>query len=652
MLILGAAGAILFLHAHATSGMRPLSGSLRSGWWEWSDQRHYLVAAKALARLDLSPASYWYEPAYSLLAAPFVGITPADPFLIPDLLSYLASIWLFGALGARLLEAGPWDRPLSAALFLAATNVSPLASAIWVVPWTTTPVAPLVFAGLLAVLRFARRPTPANAFLTVLSASAIGAFRPADLVIVSAPAGLLMLWTLVRQRPDRRLVVRLVGAGAAGAVLPVSAALLLHVAIWGWRPGIYLSQSATTGFAWGLVPLRWVLIIVGPKPLLPTGSGLARVFPWVVPGVAGMAACLVAPGRSRRAMHLVVIAAAALECAFLLAYRDLHPTGLWRYNNYHYFKWLLPVFALYALLLLQALSDRHRRIPAFAAAVAAMVGLFCWRPEPKPARLEAEVTGPHRLVLQSGARRLSDAYLVGATGPWLDIVMSGYRATGPDRVYHSDSDFKSYAVPGGFLFIPLRSLPAGLAITFPETVDLDASVTPIGVRQHVAFRLPCWWGPCQAAARLPGRPLRLGRTLRMNGEASAYLAGGWADEGQDGRWTLGPDADLLARIVDAPPGQDLVMTVDGHAYVPDARQPSRIDVIANGHPVARWTLGPLPDGDLSAVIPAADIGAGQGLRLDFHVEDPRSPSDHGGGSDHRRLGLFVRSLRLQPVTTH
>lgn len=644
--------AVLFLRAHANYPILPAHGSLDSGWWNWTDQGRYLTAAQALARLDATAADQWYEPAYASLAAPFVHVTPADPFLLPDLAAYLLSCWLFGTLGKRLFGLSPWAHPLAATIFVLATMWLPLESAIWVVPWTTTPVTPLVLGGLVGALAFAERPRPGVCFATALCACGVGAFRPADIVVVAMPASVLMLWTLVRRRVGARRVTAIIAAGFAGALLPITAALALHVAIWGWEPSLYEVQSKNVGFAWLLIPLRWVLIVVGPRPLLTEGAGLAKVFPWIMPGVAGMTACIAAPGRPGRAPHLFVIAAAAMQCALLLAYRDLHPTGLWRYNNYHYFKWLLPTFALYSALLLQALADRARRLTAVIAAAAVTIGLFCWRPELKPdaaAAMGAEIRPPHGLTLRAGTRSLRNGLLVGADGPPLDLLLGIYLGTGAGRVYWVNDYFKAYPRPGGFLFIALRPLPAGLTITFPASVTLDAGLQPIGVRQEIAFGLPCWHGPCRGHDLLPGPALALGHPLAMGDEAAGYLVGEWSTDAEPGgRWTQGRNAGLLARVTDIPPGQALVVRVRGHGYVPSSSKiPARIAVAANGHEVASWAPGPGPDRDLVARIPPVDMGPNGLLRLDFRIENPRSPASQGEGADRRRLGLFVQSLTIE-----
>ena len=486
--------AVLFWHAHAQYGVLPVSGALDSGWWNWADQRRYLVAAQALSRLDFSPGEQWYEPGYALLAAPFVWITPADPFLVPNLAACLTSCWLFGRLGHRLSGGVRAAGPIGSAIFVAAALGSPLSSSIWIVPWSTTPVAPLALGGLLGALSFAERPRPAACLTAALCACGVGAFRPAEIGVIAGPASLLIVWTLARSGLARSRIVAIVGAGLAGFILPALTALGLHLAFWGWHLSAYLEQSRATGFEWSLIPLRFVSIFDGPQPLLAEGAGLARAFPWIMPGVAGMAACVSAPGR---AAHLLIVGAAFAECALLLAYRDLHPTGLWRYSNYHYFKWLIPLFALYAGLLVQALVTRPGRARVLIAGAASML-LFCWRPglDATGRTVRAEVNGRHELTLLSATTGVSDALLVAASGERDAIEQSDYYGVAADRQYASFQDFKAYARPGGFLLVPLRMLPAGLSITFPAGVELDPETPPLGVTQRAVFGVPCWRAAC------------------------------------------------------------------------------------------------------------------------------------------------------------
>lgn len=505
------ASALLFLAAHRAYPARPVPGVPGTGWWGWSDQGHYLAAAQALARGDLSQAQQHYEPGYPALAAPFLHVTPTDPFLLPDLASLLLAGWLFGGIGARLL--GPaWGRPAAMAVFLLATVGAPRASATWVVPWTTTAAAPLLLGALLATLRFMDRPRPGPGFLAMLASGALAAVRPGDAVATALPCAALASWALIRRWPGRRAAAAIVATGFAGTACGLGPGVALHAAIWGSHPSPYMTETSTYGFNLGLLPLRWVLIVVGPQPLT-GGRGLAVAFPWIVSGVAGMAACLASPGQEGRAPHLLLAVAAAASLGQFLSYRDLHPAGIWTFDNLHYFKWLLPVAALYTLALAQRLVTPGPRARALMAGAAAVVAGFCWRPElhPVPAgAVPATVTAPNRLTLANGLPSLRDAILVAADAPQVDLYVARYAAESPARTYHSTFDFKAYPRPGGFLLIPLRPIGPDVTFAFPAGIALAPDIPAIPVRQALRFVPPCWLARCSApdlagqlVARLP-----------------------------------------------------------------------------------------------------------------------------------------------------
>lgn len=618
-----------------------LPRGLDASWWVWADQGRYLRAAQALAQGDWSAGRQWYEPGYALLAAPFIGVTPADPFFIPDLVCYLASGMLFGLLGRRVFALGRWGGLLGVLAFAGATTYSTVAIAIWRTPWTTTPVAVLILASLVAAISFADRPRPAACFAAALFVAAIALFRPSDVLVPGLSAATAVLWTLVRVRLPARRSAILVASGLAGTALGLGLAGAAHVAIWGWASGDYLTQSGEVGFAPGLIPLRWVMLVLDPRPMLTEGVGMATVFPWFIPGLAGLVASVATPGRSGRTPHLVVAGAVLAQCLLLLSYRDLHPTGLWHFANYHYFTWLFPVLALYTLVLAAAVLHPVRRLPTLVVAAAAGVALTCWRPSlTGQAGLQADITGAHQLTLRTGTRRLADAVLVPATGPWDDIVMGAHGGT-LDRWYASNSDFKAYARPGGFLLVPLRPLPAGLAIDMGPAVTMAGQ--PLAVRQTIAFGLPCWVRRCGTPLQLPAGPLRVGTPLVMNVASDNLISGSWELAEPAGRWLQGPDAAITVRLEGWQPGQPLMLQLRGTTVPPPRRGARlRIAISVNGHPLTPWEPAQAAAVELLTPIPAADIGPGGLLSIGLHVLG-RWP-DFEGQSVFGQPTLFMRTL--------
>lgn len=58
----------------------------------------------------------------------------------------------------------------------------------------------------------------------------------------------------------------------------------------------------------------------------------------------------------------------------MLAYVDLLPSGLWRFNNVHYFKWMFPAFALFLLLFLR--DVRHAPVTGAAITIVLVLATF------------------------------------------------------------------------------------------------------------------------------------------------------------------------------------------------------------------------------------------------------------------------------------
>ena len=189
------------------------------GWWSWWDQGKYLESATAWAHGALSPALHWYLPGYPLLAAPFVWLGPADPFLLPDLACFIASLLLFARLASRLLGRTRHAAAIGVLIFVATSAVPPLALVSWVLPWTTTPTAVCLFGGLLAAARFLAQPRPRDAFLAAFAGIATAWFRPAEAVCFIAVAAPLMATALHPRRDRWPTVLRSVGSAIAGATL-------------------------------------------------------------------------------------------------------------------------------------------------------------------------------------------------------------------------------------------------------------------------------------------------------------------------------------------------------------------------------------------------------------------------------------------------
>ena len=456
-------------------------------WAGWFDQGKYIESATAFARGDLSAAHHWYPLLYSLLAAPF-AILP-DAFLLPDLLLFA---WFFCSLRGlfAMFGVGRW----TALLILVATSlVIDGTAGLWVVPWTTTLSAALIVAAMVLIVDMADADPPTvgrtgrrqRALGLLLGAMPLA--RPTDALLsaVLALAAGAILWR--RGRLTIASVVRLV-AGALCVAVPYA---LLYLAIYGASPTGYMIEAARQGFTFGDLPWKSYVLLVTARPWYPDAPSLVEGLPWVIPGVAGLAlAAWRSPTGDRQRLVLALFCLTAVPYSLLfLAYTDLQPSGLWRFNNVHYFKWLLPFFGLGAWLWAKAMLTRRDRLAALVTLVAVMLPA-CVRILPRP----VDDGVPARLLLFKGRadRDWNEAYFASAVvtdraGPMRNV-----------REFHQLPDRqgeRAVAITRLFLAGPVRN-DAG------EPMPYARDEKPTNrFAERMSVGIPCWFKP--SACDLP-----------------------------------------------------------------------------------------------------------------------------------------------------
>ncbi len=620
------------------------------GWWSAWDQGWYLESALAWARLDLNPNLHLYPPAYSLLGALFTRLTPADPFLLPDLGCLLGTMWVFAALAGSVFADVRFSRSVAAWVFIATTLLPETVLSVWVQPWTTTPAALCLMGCLFGTVRVLEHERPRDGFVAGFAAAAACAFRPADGAIVGASCAAVAALAATRRWPHWRVCA----ASVFGAAVPLALYAAAYTAVNGLQLDRYLRASAKFGFEWRLLPLRWVALMIDPAPVFLGGHGLAFVFPWIVPGLVGMAVCLLQPGSVRRFAHGAIVAATMADTVLLLCYRDLHSSTLWYYSLYHYFKWMLPVFGLYAAAVLRAFVAGPRLL-ALAAAAAVVACLFMWRLElTDPVQL-ARPPNSQTLLLPHGLSALNDVLL--ARLQQRDAIFYPFASeirTGT-KVFPSAFAFKLTPLPWALMLQPVRPMPdAPSTLSVPAPVyEFDPASSPILARQSAVWGLPCWVRPerlaCQAPVLLPLPDLPFGKPLSFGagGAAMVYPVTGVAQPEPEGTWTLGPRSTISFRLAGAAAQNGLKLALTAFAYIPPRGRPTVVHVWVNGVPIARWMFGTTLVTQQVA-IPAAALQPDGNVLIGLDIENPRRPSDTSG-NDTRLLGLFMRSFEVGPA---
>ena len=646
---------VLYLHYDWHDPRRPAAAVLSQGWWSFSDQGRYLTDALAWAAGNLDPAAHWYMPGYALLAVPFLHMTAANPFLLPDAALLLGSLWLTAAIAGELLPGWRIARPLGALAFLLSAAI-PATMEVWVTPWTTTPATPLILGCLWSLLRYLRHPASWRLALAAsLCAAGIVAFRPSDGVLFLLLTPIAGVLRLITARPGWPATLRVAGAAALGVVLPAAVIGALYVAVNGFRASDYLTFSAALGFEWRMLPLQWVTIVLDPQPMLPDGHGLLPVYPFIATGLAGMAACLAAPpGRSSRTAHALIVAAVLCYGALYLCYRDLHPPGLWRYYNYHYFKWLLPLFALYTALLVVALT----RWQAALAAVCVLAAILPWRAQVVTLPTVLPRSAPGHIVALPGHMRIGQALAVPAEGTFEQIFTGvNYFYFAHDTVFYGGTgSIAAYPIPGGLMLAPVRPVgkEPGRAVLDPG-VALNPAVPPRVAKIELRYGRPCflpgWLGNGGAACRfdnpIPAPIWPAGTVIPFDTSIRSYLTDGWSPAGPADLWTDGDQAGLRGRVQPAPRG-NAILVVKAHGFIPAGTPPLEVEVEAGGAVRGHWMIPDTESYILHTSLPAAAFSPDGLVDIRLHLINPRRPSDFSSiSADSRLLGLAVESAAIE-----
>ena len=357
-------------------------GRFPLGWWGWWDQSQYLLSARSLAHGDFAPAEHWYPLGYPVLGVPFLPLSALHPYLLPDLACLLATYAAF-LVFARATGVGPrW----ASLLFLLGTCGSEAIRDVWAEPWNTSLSSALIWWLLALTARhLAGDGLPRRGPVLAVPAETIRRRRRSSLVCIGAIVAIIPF-----TRPTDALLVAIWAAGAglaairlralrpadllamtAGAVVVAVPEALLWLRIYGPHESQYMLNSRSLGFAFDSIGWKTYLLLLTPRPWFPAGAGIVQRLPWVLPGLGGMLALpWIARGPARMMLGLLAVMIVAYSALFF-SYVDLIPSGLWRYNNVHYFKWTLPGLVLFGFLLLRALLRGPRR-PAFLACLATL----------------------------------------------------------------------------------------------------------------------------------------------------------------------------------------------------------------------------------------------------------------------------------------
>lgn len=148
-----------------------------------------------------------------------------------------------------------------------------------------------------------------------------------------------------------------------------------------------------------------------------------------------------------------------------------------------------------------------------------------------------------------------------------------------------------------------------------------------------------------SSADVPGHWYGVGRDIDFTaaGDSQLFTLAGWSTPETGGRWTDGPEAELLLRLRDAPP-DNLHMIADVLPFCHDAGL--TVDAIVNGSLLATWEFSPPGAPTRCEVAIPASLATRDHLHVLFRVKEPKVPSALGLSEDSRALGLAFQRLSV------
>jgi hypothetical protein len=542
------------------------------GWQNWNDQGRYLASAKAFASLDFNPSHHFYPPLYALVAAPLAWLGSNQPFFFINLLILTACVAilvrLFGPVLGSYSLAGAF-----ALIFLLWPGVL---LDTFIIPWTSTPATLLVFLVLFLLMKLEQmqRPTIVRSLLFGLTLGLIVPTRPLDafVALASLPFWLFGLWSAAsapagRSRTIPRLVPHLIVA-ALGAGVGPAVYLASNVLIHGHSSSPYIPFSLAF-FSWSTFRERFVSIFFDSASLyLEPAHNLASRFPFVVLGVSALAACLRYGPLWLRAAAVMT----AFQFTFYMAYLDLLPNGLFRYLNYHYFRWALWLTFMMlpaACVLLYRRFGARAWIPGVPLIVGALaLGCLQFRTTESIGLVERD--GDQVVVHLEADRRVDYVDVIGLMGNWQKTFAP------------SAASIDGRPVPFWF---ELRTLPAPTGTRFlflhPEQGDrLEIASSGWTISPNLSAKVGQYDFTLGFPRWLQKRPpeIRPGDAIALDGALGrGIFADGFADFDGRGRRLLKDSGTLRLPLeprvlpyvlwmkVSAPDATKIDITVDGDA---------------------------------------------------------------------------------------
>ena len=643
----------------STPGNAPYEHPL--GWWGWFDQGHYLLSANALAHFDLTPDKHFYPPLYPAIGAIFLKWSSGHPYFAINLAALLWFAYVFVRVSDRYIPR--WG---SIVLLFGTTIFNYTLFENYVIPWTSTLSVALLASGILGLvwLQEARdgirtRVSELQVFFVATCLGLIVPTRPVDAVV----GGVIGIGLLISYWQTRRRKIGAVPNVPLFLLLVITGSLIGPLIFFGFNMAVfhsivggYLQTNASNGFFFGDLAEKFVSIWLDGFTLYGVpNAGLTEHYPWLFISLAGLAWVLIRGDSLLRTVALAIV----LLFALYLPYGDLLPNGLWRFLNIHYFKWIFPFMALFAVLLVkQALFSWRLRegwaipfsllfgIPLLLLSLQLVVDVM--PVTPRSANNQSEIS------FELPDKQIDLIDIKGLSGEFTDIYFGSHRLLLDGRELMRVKDFRLLPMSFGVRLLFIRPV-VGHSVEFFPDQKLTRHAGPLSAQLGTYhFALGALKPFRQLAQRDIATEYHLGETIDFSQQGDGYLYAtqGWSDPEAWGRWSTNGVATIKIRLVDHS-SQALELELVMSTLINGSHPCQEIDILVNEKKIAQQQLCINKGGEQPAsykFVFGHELLRADG-KIDIRLVTPNSisPKTLGINSDERLLGVGIKSLRITPV---
>jgi hypothetical protein len=639
---------LIYTFSYLTNSSLPVSNSQVDGWWTWWDQGKYLQAVRAFSQGNLNPNEHWYPPGYALLVALVQKFSTSYSFFLVDAFCLLAVGYCFIRI-CGFFEVG---RLSAATIILFSTILNKDIFEQFVIPWTTTPTTALFY--VIFLLFFAGKPNLGTWSLISFLSGLVVLFRPTD-VITTIPILIYIFVHIVNIRiPDKNffgtVVQNLALVFLAGLIGPLIY-LAVYLTIYGLFLSDYMKLSQNIGFLFSSIPFKLYVLFVDPRSTYDLGQGILNKYPWIFLSLIGMAV-----SAHKNTKFFILVLCIILHTCFYASYLDLLPTGLWRYLNIHYFKWIFPFFGLFAWISLKDIIN-FRNLRAYGILTLGFLAALSIKIVPTTVTAESIIVkqGNQFDISFENPEMIQALDFPLAKGSFEDLMFQPHEIYTDQKELKNISEFRALLMPFGIRMLFHRPITVKhITGIFKGQVALSADKPlPIARKFTIGWGLPCWIGigSCPASSMPMDFPYEYGSEVEFNtsGNSSMYIGNGWGSPEVWGRWTEAREAKLAIPLDATTLESDskLTITAEIQAFVSAKHLNQSFILKANGTQIGSgvFRLGEEPH-EISAVIPSNLARIKSPLEITFLLENPISPAKLGMSEDRRMLGIGLRRLRI------